>query len=99
MTALMKCLKTWLLKVRFATKFKKDIKILKKQGLNIDELKAVMELIQEEKEIPGKYRDHFLTGNWNEFRECHIRADWLLIYRIQDDCVIFARTGSHSEIL
>jgi hypothetical protein len=30
-------------------------KRLKKQGLNIDELKAVMELIQEEKEVPGKY--------------------------------------------
>lgn len=33
-------------------------------------------------------------------RECHIEADWLLIYKIYDDAMVLVavRTGSHSEL-
>ena len=46
-------------------------------------------------------RDHALTGNWNGYRELHIEADWLLIYRIEEDELelVLTRTGSHDDIL
>lgn len=45
-----------------------------------------------------KYRDHALAGNWQDFRECHIKPDWLLIYRLETDKLILVRSGSHSDL-
>lgn len=49
--------------------------------------------------LPEKYKDHALIGNWIGCRECHIRPDFLLIYKIDDsNTVTLARLGSHSEL-
>jgi mRNA interferase YafQ len=45
-----------------------------------------------------KYRDHPLIGNYKEFRECHIENDWLLVYKITDEEIIFERTGRHTDL-
>ena len=43
--------------------------------------------------------DHALTGNWIDHRECHLRPDLLLIYRLLDnDFLELVRLGSHSEL-
>ena len=78
--------------------FKKDVNRLKKQRKNFDKLKIVLDAICEEHDLEIKYRDHKLTGNYVEARECHIEPDWLLIYEVDDDTVILRRTGSHSEL-
>jgi len=39
-----------------------------------------------------------LIGNWVGRRECHIESDWLLIYKLEDEHIIFERTGSHSDL-
>ena len=59
-----------------------------------------MKLIQEQKSLPVKLKDHPLTGNWNHHRECHVNPDWLLIYKIIEKLkvVIFVRNGSHSVL-
>ena len=49
--------------------------------------------------LPAKYEDHALKGNYKGFRDCHIKPDLVLIYRIQSDTVEFARLGSHSEVI
>jgi mRNA interferase YafQ len=43
-------------------------------------------------------KDHQLVGNYTGRRECHIEADWLLIYKIDGERIIFERTGSHSDL-
>lgn len=50
--------------------------------------------------LPPKNRDHFLTGNYKGFRECHISPDWLLIYSrdVTVKIVTLVRTGTHSDI-
>ena len=48
--------------------------------------------------IPKKYKDHALTGNYKGFRDCHIKPDLVLIYRVQSDIVDLVRLGSHSEV-
>ena len=45
-----------------------------------------------------KYKDHALTGNYKGFRDCHIKPDLVLIYRVQSDTVDLVRLGSHSAV-
>lgn len=86
--------------VLFTNQFKKDVKLAKKQGKDLDKLYSVIENLAEGKTLEAKYRDHSLSGNYNSCRECHIESDWLLIYEIIDDMLVLMlnRTGSHSEL-
>lgn len=89
-----------MLSVRYSAKFKKDFKLAKKRGLPMQELKAVIEKLANGETLEQKNRDHALTGNYAMFRECHIRPDWLLIYRINENELelIAHRTGTHSDL-
>lgn len=55
-------------------------------------------LLVEEKPLPTRCKDHKLTGNYVERRECHIAPDWLLVYRVEGDALYLERTGSHSDL-
>ena len=87
--------------VKVTSQFKKDYRLAMKRGLQIALLDEAITLLARGKELPEKYRDHALTGNWLGHRECHILPDWLLIYQIKDDVLVLtlARTGSHSDLL
>ncbi len=39
----------------------------------------VLELILDGKPLPAKYRDHPLSGDWSDHRDCHLKPDLLLI--------------------
>lgn len=82
------------------TQFKKDLKRIRKRGLDLNSLKFVLDTLQKQEALPLKYRDHALVGNYRGFRECHIESDWLLIYTISNEKLILtaARTGSHSDL-
>lgn len=86
--------------VKTTSQFKKDYKLAMKRNLNTGLLKEIVELLANGKELPEKYRDHNLTGNWKGHRECHIQPDWLLIYKIENDILVLtlARTGTHSDL-
>ena len=85
-------------KPSFTKQFSKDLKKIKKQGKKTDKLKSVMSDLIDEKPLEKRYHDHKLTGNFKDRRECHIEPDWLLIYKIENNRIIFERTGSHSEL-
>lgn len=86
--------------VRFTSQFKKDVKLAKKQGKDIDKLLGVIEILANGKTLDEKYHDHDLSGSFKGCRECHIEPDWLLIYEIDNDVLILVlnRVGSHSEL-
>ncbi|MBE6786261.1 MAG: type II toxin-antitoxin system YafQ family toxin [Ruminococcaceae bacterium] len=86
--------------VQFTNQFKKDVKLAKKQGKDLEKLYAVVEKLAEGERLEAKFRDHSLSGNYNSCRECHIESDWLLIYEIIDGVLVLMlnRTGSHSEL-
>jgi len=48
--------------------------------------------------LDKKYKDHFLKGNSEQYKECHLKADLLLIYRVYRDEVQLIDIGSHSEL-
>ena len=86
--------------VDFTTQFKKDIKLAKKQGKDTDKIFEVAEKLANDEVLEAKYKDHCLTGDYKDCRECHIEPDWLLIYKKYESELILMliRTGSHSEL-
>lgn len=89
-----------MLKIRFFSKFKKDVKIIKKRNYDEEKLWEVVDMIANGKELDPKYQDHELIGNYKGCRECHIKPDWLLIYEIKENelVLILTRTGTHSDL-
>ncbi|MDY2636831.1 MAG: type II toxin-antitoxin system YafQ family toxin [Phascolarctobacterium sp.] len=86
--------------VKVTSRFKKDYKAAIKRGLDISLLEAIIEKLANQEPLPPENRDHQLSGNWANFRECHILSDWLLVYRVEHDVLVLtlARTGTHSDI-
>ena len=89
-----------MLDIRYQSKFKKDFKRIQKRGYDIKLLQEVITILASRKQLPGKYKDHALSGDYAGTRECHITTDWLLIYEIDNDelILILMRTGSHSDL-
>lgn len=91
-----------MLRIEFTSQFKKDYKLAMKRGLPKNELEKVVALLCAEKKLPEKYRDHELISskNYKNVRECHIKPDWLLIYKVERENLILKllRTGSHSDL-
>ena len=86
--------------VRPTAKFQKDIKRIKRRGYDISLLTEVIKLLSEGKTLAKRYKDHALSGGYQNCRECHITADWLLIYEISDESLFLylTRTGTHSDL-
>ena len=86
------------LAIRQSTKFRRDVKRLQRQGLDLFRLQTVIETLVAQQPLDEKYRDHFLFGDWKGYRECHIQPDWLLIYQIESNELQLVRTGSHADL-
>ena len=62
-------------------------------------LPEVIGRLAQDEELPARFKDHNLSGDWSDHRECHIKPDLLLIYRKPDEHVLqLVRMGSHAEL-
>ena len=86
--------------VVLSNRFRKDLKLAAKRGLRLDELNAIVEQLAAGQTLPERNRDHALTGDYIGFRECYIRPDWLLVYRVDGDALelFLFRTGTHTDL-
>lgn len=88
--------------IKYTSQFKRDYKKLKKSGKykKLDrDLEKTVKLLQNDSNLPKKYLDHALIGQWQDHRDCHIRPDLVLIYRKpESDSLELVRVGSHSEL-
>jgi mRNA interferase YafQ len=87
-----------MLKIVQTSSFKKDFKKISKQNKNLELIKEIIFRLSESLTLEPKYKDHILSGNYKNKRECHITPDWLLIYEVDDDELVLYRTGTHSEL-
>ncbi len=71
---------------------------LKKQAR--DTLIEVIDMLATGKSLPSVYRDHQLTGDFVQYRECHIKGDLLLVYQIRKKELVLALIdiGTHSYL-
>lgn len=81
--------------------YKKSFKKLKHSGkFDETELNKIIDLLCAEEKLDPIYQDHNLRGEYDGYRECHIKADILLIYRIENQKLVLVlfNIGSHSEL-
>ena len=88
--------------IKYGSRFKKDFR-REERGRHARvveaELRTLLDQLIVDDELPAKYRDHQLAGEWKDHRDCHIRPDLILIYRKPDGATIeLVRLGSHSEL-
>lgn len=94
-------------KIEITTAFRRDFK-RESKGPHRDildtDLKKIIALLAGDMPLPARHRDHALTGNWKDYRDCHVKPDLVLIYRRFDadpegpPRLVLARIGSHSEL-
>ena len=88
--------------IEFTHLYLKDLRLARKRGLPESELNTIIEKLAKDKLLEPKHKDHPLKGKYFGFRECHIRPDWLLIYKKEDtgnfSLLYLMRTGSHSDL-
>ena len=89
-----------MLNISYTRQYLKDLKLMKRRNLPKFELDEVVQLLSEEKPLLEKHNDHPLKGNFIGYRECHIRPNWLLIYKIDKQILtlVLIRTGTHSDL-
>lgn len=87
-----------MLDVRYSTRFKKDFKLCAKRRYKMELLQTVIDTLRIPDVLPSRNADHNLSGNYADFRECHIAPDWLLIYRQSENELLLYRTGTHADL-
>ncbi|WP_027252010.1 type II toxin-antitoxin system YafQ family toxin [Photobacterium halotolerans] len=88
-----------MLKLVISSVFKREYKKTVKQSVEDSLLIGqVVGHLRQGVQLPPSYLDHALTGNFKGFRECHIKPDLLLIYKVNGNELQLARLGSHSEL-
>ena len=87
-----------MLKPSFTKQFDRDLKKMLKREKNKNKIKIVIDALINEIRLEPKNKDHKLSGNYEGRRECHIEPDWLLIYKLEKETIIFERTGTHSDL-
>jgi mRNA interferase YafQ len=64
----------------------------------LTDINEVVEALRRDQPLAKRQRDHALSGNWKDHRECHIKPDWLLIYWLEPEVWVRVRTGNHAEL-
>ncbi|MBL4743193.1 MAG: type II toxin-antitoxin system YafQ family toxin [Cycloclasticus sp.] len=86
-------------KLEYSNQFKKDFKKITKQPIpEVIQVGHVISTLQRGETLGSKYTDHGLTGDWLGYRDCHVKPDLVLIYKISLNVLKLARIGSHSEL-
>ena len=82
----------------YTKQFAKDVKRSQKRGKNLEKFKIIAESLVRGEPLDEIHRNHRLIGNFSGRYECHLESDWLLIYKVTEDQIIFERMGSHSDL-
>ena len=82
----------------YTKQFEKDLKRSQRRNKRMEKFKLVAETLIAGDELDSIHRDHKLIGNFVGRRECHLESDWLLIYKLEEDKIIFERMGSHADL-
>lgn len=91
-----------MLEIKLEKSFKKDIERDKTRGQysksDFDILKEIIRSLQNQEEINAKYKKHHLTGNMKDFECIHIKNDWLLIFKSDENFLTLVMLGKHTQV-
>ncbi len=85
-------------RVKTSAKFKRCFKKLSEKEKELT--KDVVAKLARGETLEARFKDHALSGDYEGFRDCHVRPDLVLIYRINGEVLelYLALVGSHAEI-
>jgi mRNA interferase YafQ len=88
--------------IEYTTAFRRDFNRERKgrHGRRLDGLLAgVVALLADDRPLPAGLHDHALSGEFCDFRDCHLKPDLVLVYRKPStDTVQLVRLGSHTAL-
>jgi mRNA interferase YafQ len=86
--------------IQYTNRFKKDYKLCKKRGWDIELLKKAISILKATGTLPPEYKSHPLKGRYSGYMECHIKSDWLLVWKQNDHelTLLFTNTGTHADL-
>lgn len=85
-------------KAIFTRRFQRDVKRMQKRGKDFQKFKDIATTLIAGESLAEKHRNHKLTGNYVGRYECHVEPDWLLIYVLRNEEIIFERMGTHADL-
>ena len=91
---------TFMYNVEYTNRFKKDMKRCQKRGKDMSLIFDAIKILAENGTLPQRYSPHKLSGRYDGKWECHIEADWLLVWEQYENQLrlIMTNTGTHSDI-
>jgi mRNA interferase YafQ len=82
----------------FKRDYKRELKGKHKTVLG-GEFAELLQQLADDQPLAERLRDHALTGQWSDYRDCHVKPDLVLLYRKPDaETLQLVRIGSHSEL-
>ncbi len=85
-------------KIIQTSRFRKDLKRMKRRGKDKEKLFYTVELLVRYGYLSARFKPHKLSGRWENVWECHIEPDWLLIYYVTEKEIMLIRTGTHADL-
>jgi mRNA interferase YafQ len=87
---------------KYTKRFRRDYAKMKHSGKKIGKLDLVLEMLTDGKELPAKYGDHLLKGEWEGVHDCHVEGDWILLYELGrengQETIMFHATDNHENL-
>lgn len=78
--------------------FKRDFRLARKRGKNLERLEAIIATLAKDDPLPTRHRPHRLTGDMAGYWECHVEPDYLLVYEYLPGTLMLVRLGTHSDL-
>jgi mRNA interferase YafQ len=89
------------MKIVLEKSFKKDWKRCEKRGCQKNDLSAIINNIISDS-LQDKHRAHKWQGNFRSHTdvwEVHIKPDWLLLYKRDENTLYLLGTGTHADFV
>lgn len=86
--------------LHFTGSFRQDVKRILKRNYETKSLSEILYLLEKNGIVPIKNNPHKLSGKYADCWECHIKPDWLLVWRKNElqKIIELVRTGSHADL-
>lgn len=87
-------------KIEYTRRFIKQARLCMKIGYDMSLLERAIELLENKGSLPPSYKSHKLVGNFAGYWECHLKPDWLLVWKQDFDklILIMTYTGTHADL-
>lgn len=82
-------------------RYLRDREYLESNGYDLAVLDGVISMLLEGERLPRRCKVHRLRGDKEGLWDCHIKDDWILLYRYRPDGLVLeaVRTGGHRRLL